>query len=68
MTVAVPEQLATHARGRSLAGYLVTPALLAVALLALYLYVSSRTLDTIEERRVNLAFITEATIQHITLT
>ena len=68
MTVAVPEQLTARARGRSLAGYLVTPALLAVALLALYLYVRSRTLDSIEERRVNLAFITEATIQHITLT
>ena len=45
-----------------------TPALLAAVLLALYAYVSSRTLDSVEERRVNLAFITEATLQHITLT
>jgi osmoprotectant transport system permease protein len=68
MTVAVPVQLTTRAPGRSLAGYLVTPALLAVVLLALYTYVSSQTLDSVEERRVNLTFITEATLQHVTLT
>ena len=68
MTVAVPVQLTTRAPARSLAGYLVTPALLAAVLLALYAYVSSRTLDSVEERRVNLAFITEATLQHVTLT
>ena len=68
MTVAVPVQLTTRAPGRSLAGYLVTPALLAAVLLALYTYVSSQTLDSVEERRVNLTFITEATFQHVTLT
>ena len=68
MTVAVPVQLTTRAPGRSLAGYLVTPALLAAVLLALYTYVSSQTLDSVEERRVNLTFITEATLQHVTLT
>ena len=65
MTVAVPDQLTGR---RGLAGYLVTPIALAAVLLALYLYVNSRPLDSIEERRVNLAFITEATLQHIGLT
>ena len=68
MTVAVPVQLTTRAPGRSLVGYLVTPALLAAVLLALYAYVSSQTLDSVEERRVNLTFIIEATLQHVTLT
>lgn len=68
MTVVVTEQLtATHGR-RTLAGRLVTPVVLAAVLLALYAYVSSRTLDSIEARRVNLAFIATATVQHITLT
>jgi osmoprotectant transport system permease protein len=69
MTVAVPEQLAAESRRRrSLAGYLVTPAVLAAILLALYLWVSRRPLDSIEERRVNLDFITQAAIEHVTLT
>jgi osmoprotectant transport system permease protein len=68
MTVAVPEQLTTRSQGRRLAGYLATPAVLAAVLLALYLYVSSQTLDSIEERRVNLPFIVGATTEHVTLT
>jgi osmoprotectant transport system permease protein len=71
MTVAVAEQVAEKAgyeRRRSLAGYLVTPAVLAAALIAIALYVGSRPLDSIEERRVNLPFITQAVVQHITLT
>jgi len=46
----------------------VTPVLLALALGALYLYVNSRPLDSIEARRVNMPFILEATGQHIVLT
>jgi ABC-type proline/glycine betaine transport systems, permease component len=68
MTVPVPEQLVAAPGRRSLAGYLVTPVLLALVLLALYLYVNSRPLDSIEARRVNIDFISQATLQHITLT
>jgi osmoprotectant transport system permease protein len=67
MTVVLAEELAAERR-RTLSGYLVTPAVLAAVLLALWLYVSSRTLDSIEERRVNLDFIAQATVQHVTLT
>lgn len=67
MTVAVPEQLTSRSR-RGLAGYLTTPVLLALVLLVLYLYVNSRALDSIEQRRVNIGFILEATGQHIVLT
>lgn len=68
MTVALPEQLAARSRRNALAGYLITPVVLAAVLLALYLYVAGRTLDSIEERRVNLAFIGQAAVEHITLT
>ena len=44
------------------------PVVLAAVLLALYLYVSSRSLDSIEQRRVNMAFIGQATVEHIRLT
>jgi osmoprotectant transport system permease protein len=67
MTVAVAEQVEPEHR-RSLAGYLVTPAVLVAVLVALALYVQSRPLDSIEERRVNLPFITNATIEHVTIT
>jgi osmoprotectant transport system permease protein len=71
MTVAAPDQAgaAPPATGRtSLAGYLVMPAVLAAALLGLYLYVSSQTLDSIEQRRVNMDFIAASATRHITLT
>lgn len=67
MTVPVPDQLVESRRG-SLAGYLVTPAILLGVLLVLYLYVSGQELDSIEERRVNAQFITQATLEHIGLT
>ncbi|MHA6779536.1 ABC transporter permease [Pseudonocardia saturnea] len=67
MTVPVPEQLAAPGR-RSLAGYLVTPAILLAVLAVLYVYVSSQTLDSISERRVNAPFILQATLEHIVLT
>jgi len=68
VTVPVPEQLRIGSERRNLLGYLVTPAVLAVVLLALYLYVNSRPLDSIEERRVNLPFIVDSVIRHVQLT
>ncbi|MQA84764.1 MAG: ABC transporter permease subunit [Streptosporangiales bacterium] len=44
------------------------PALLAAVLLALYLWVGSQTLDSIERARVNLDFILSATSRHVQLT
>ena len=67
MTVAV-EQLDVGLRRRTAAGWLVTPAVLAAVLIALWLFVSARPLDSIEERRVNLEFIRVAAVEHITLT
>jgi len=67
VTVIVPDQLAAGRR-RSLAGYLVTPVVLAGVLLMLYLYVTRRPLDSIEAQRVNLDYVTQATIQHVVLT
>ncbi|GEL20510.1 ABC transporter permease [Pseudonocardia asaccharolytica] len=64
-TVEVP---GAPSRRRSLTGYLFMPFLLAAVLLALYLYVSSQELDSIEQRRINLAFIRNAAVQHLTLT
>jgi osmoprotectant transport system permease protein len=68
MTVVIAEELVPPARRTNLRRYLVTPAVLAAVLLVLFLYVSSQTLDSIEERRVNLEFIAQATGQHIALT
>ncbi|OZM83898.1 ABC transporter permease [Pseudonocardia sp. MH-G8] len=67
MTIAFAEEV-EHERRRSVAGYLVTPAVLVGVLVALAVYVNSRTLDSIEERRVNLAFILPAALEHVTLT
>jgi len=67
MTVAIAEEVELERR-RTLAGYLVTPAVLVVVLVALALYVGSQTLDSIEERRLTLDFILPAVVQHITLT
>jgi osmoprotectant transport system permease protein len=66
MTMTVPEELAPPTR-RPLRFYLVTPALLLLVLLVLFLWVSSRHLDSIEARRVNMDFILTATLRHITL-
>ncbi|MGE3287428.1 MAG: ABC transporter permease [Pseudonocardia sp.] len=67
MTVAVREQLGEHAR-LPMWRYLVMPAVLGFVLLAMWGYVGTRQLDSIESRRVNLAYIAEATLQHIVLT
>ncbi len=55
-------------RHRSVAGYVLMPALLVVVLIVLWAWVNSRTLDSIESRRANLDFIRAATLQHISLT
>ncbi len=55
-------------RARSLGRYLGTPLFLALVLLALYLYVSGRTLDSIERRSISSTVITTRTIEHIQLT
>ncbi len=44
------------------------PVVLAAVLVGLYLYVSGHTLDSIEQRRINMAFIGEATVAQIRLT
>jgi osmoprotectant transport system permease protein len=53
---------------RSVVSYLITPLLLATALLALFLWVDGQELDSIERRRVNIDFILMATQRHVELT
>jgi osmoprotectant transport system permease protein len=50
---------------RTILRYVTTPAVVAVALGALYLYVSGKQLDSIEQRRLNAEFITASTLRHI---
>lgn len=47
---------------------MITPLLLAAALLALFLWVDGQELDSIERRRVNIDFILTATQRHVELT
>lgn len=68
MTVAIEQLDVGLPERRSLRGWLVTPLVLAVVLVALVLLVNSRPLDSIEERRINMPFIVDATLQHIVLT
>lgn len=73
MSIALTEQTAervevTAPRTKSVGGYLFMPVLLAAVLLALYLYVRNQPLDSIEERRINLDFITASALAHIRLT
>lgn len=61
-------QSAAGAPGRRTLGrYLTTPGLLAAVCLALYLYVSSQQLDTIEARSLNAARLTRAVWEHVQL-
>lgn len=55
-------------RRRSVGGYLFMPGLLAAVCLALYLYVSTQELDSIEVRSLNASHLTTAVVQHIQLT
>jgi osmoprotectant transport system permease protein len=68
MTIAVEQLDVGVERRRSLRGWLVTPAVLVAVLLALWGYVASRALDSIEARRVTLAFILQAAGEHVLLT
>jgi len=52
---------------RTLGGYLFMPVFLALVCLALYLYVSSQELDTIETRSLNADSLFSATWRHIEL-
>ncbi len=47
--------------------YVGMPAFLGLCCLALYLYIGSRTLDSIEQRTLNADFITERLIEHVKL-
>src|SRR5918997_2292454 len=47
--------------------YLAMPIFLAFACLALYLYISSKELDSIERRNINASVITARLIEHIQL-
>jgi osmoprotectant transport system permease protein len=49
------------------AGYVVMPAALAATLLVLWAWVNTRTLDSIEQRRANMSFIANATLEHLRL-
>ena len=61
-------QTPPNAHRRSLGGYLLMPAILATACLVMYLYVTSRELDSIEARSLNPAALATATWEHIQLT
>ena len=56
------------ARAARIGRYLVMPAVLAAAALALFLWLNSLTLDSIERRRINVDFISNALWEHIRLT
>lgn len=51
-----------------IARYAVTPAVLVLATLALFLWLNSLSLDSIEQRRINVDFISQALWQHVKLT
>lgn len=55
-------------RRRTLAGYLFMPVLLALVLLALYLYVKGQELGSVERSRINAASILGNLRQHLQLT
>jgi len=75
-TSAAPEVAAAPQAGmapirrerRTLGGYLFMPVFLALVCLALYLYVSSQELDSIEARSLNADTLTNALWRHIELT
>jgi osmoprotectant transport system permease protein len=58
---------ALDTRAARVGRYLVTPAVLLLAALALFLWLNSLTLDSIERRRINTDFISEALWQHVKL-
>lgn len=64
----VAAQIIEPVRRRSLGRYLFMPAALGLVLLALYVYVSSRELDSIEVRSLNTARLGRAVWEHVQLT
>ncbi|REE95644.1 ABC transporter permease [Thermomonospora umbrina] len=67
VTEALPQRGADEGLRRSILGVLVTPALLAAACGALWLYLRGRDLDTIERRAINREIITQRLIEHVQL-
>lgn len=72
MSSVAPEQDAaaptpSPTRRRSVSGYVLTPAVLALACVALYVYVSSQELDSIEARSLNASRLATAVWQHVQL-
>lgn len=59
---------AAAARTRSIRRHLVTPVILALLCGALFLWIDSLELDSIEQRRLNAHFISNAVWQHVKLT
>lgn len=59
---------AAPSRRRSAAGYLGMPIILLLACLALYLFISSQDLDSIEKRSLNADKLTTSFIEHIEMT
>lgn len=53
---------------RNAVSLLFTPALLVAIVTALYLYVHSRPLDTIEQRSLSRSFLVDRTLEHVRLT
>ncbi|MPV49251.1 ABC transporter permease subunit [Pseudactinotalea sp. HY160] len=71
MSTAAPERLASpvlRGRRRTVGGYITMPLILAAVCLALYLYVASRDLDSIERRLLNADRLGSAIWQHVQLT
>ena len=64
----VAVQPPARTRRRTLTGYLLVPAILALACLALYLYVGSQELDSIEARALAPANLAAALGRHLQLT
>ena len=64
---ALVTQTAERHRRRSLGGYLIMPAILAATCLALYLYVASKELDSIEARALAADRLIASIWQHIQL-
>lgn len=64
---AVEEELRARAGLSRAVRYLAMPVFLGLVCLALYLWVTGRELDSIEQRTLNRDFITDRLIEHITL-
>lgn len=65
---ALPSEPDVRHGARNVFSLFFTPAVLAVILTGLYFYVHGRTLDSIERRSLNQAFLVERTLQHVRLT